>query len=66
MGFHCIVAGDPMSDELKEAMAIRPLDELAGQDVTNFAVMRIPTGCTPAPGFGESMMMPKIKEHRMH
>ena len=70
MGFHCIVAGDPLSDELKEAMAVRPLDEVAGLDVTNFAVMRVPTGCSPAaPGETMTMMSPKkiFKEsHRMH
>lgn len=47
MGFHCLVNG-PLSDELKEAMAIRPLDELAGKEVTTTTVFRVPTSCTPS------------------
>ncbi|EFX76382.1 hypothetical protein DAPPUDRAFT_213992 [Daphnia pulex] len=46
MGFHCLVNG-PLSDELRDALPIRPLDELAGMEVTNMAVMRVPTSCTP-------------------
>jgi hypothetical protein len=46
MGFHCLVNG-PLSNELRHALPIRPLDELAGMEVTNMAVMRVPTSCTP-------------------
>ena len=55
----------PLSDELKEAMAVRPLDELAGREVSTTAVFRVPTSCTPAPPGTrmESEQMPKPRRH---
>ncbi len=63
MGFICLVSG-PLSDELKEAMAVRPLDELAGKEVTTTAVFRVPTSCTPASS--SRMDEPMPKPHRRH
>lgn len=59
MGFHCL-AGGLLSDQLKEALPIRPLDELAGMEVTNTAVVRVPSSCTPTSGRVEE------KEHKSH
>lgn len=54
----------PLSDQLKEAMAVRPLDELAGMEVTNSAVLRVPTSCVP--GTTESEELSPKDKHRRH
>ena len=67
MGFHCLVNG-PLSDQLREALPIRPLDELAGMEVTNMAVMRVPSSCTPVTPVPTSSRMDEKspKSHRHH
>uniref|UniRef100_A0A0P6FDP9 Copper-zinc cu-zn superoxide dismutase n=1 Tax=Daphnia magna TaxID=35525 RepID=A0A0P6FDP9_9CRUS len=62
MGFHCLPSG-PLSDQLKEALPIRPLDELAGMEVTNMAVLRVPSSCTPSSVRVEDK---EPKSHRHH
>lgn len=66
MPFHCVLAG-PLSDELKAAMSVRTLDELAGKEVSTLAAMRVPTACGPASSMDEDMSAVKVaKSHRMH
>ena len=48
MAFHCVAPG-PQSDALKEAMFVRPLDELAGQIATTVTAFKVPTACAPGP-----------------
>jgi hypothetical protein len=48
MAFHCVAPG-PESDALKEAMFVRPLDELAGQIATTVTAFKVPTACAPGP-----------------
>jgi len=65
MGFHCLVNG-PLSDQLREALPVRPLDELAGMEVTNMAVMRVPTSCTPVTPTPTRMEEKSPKSYRHH
>ena len=48
MAFHCVAPGAE-SDALKEAMFVRPLDELSGQIATTVTAFKVPTACAPGP-----------------
>lgn len=46
LGFHCVHSG-PLSDQLKEDMFVRPLDELIGKDISTIQTLHVPSACVP-------------------
>jgi len=58
LGFHCVLDG-PLSDQLRNAIHIRPLIEMASQEATNNVVFGVPTSCVPV-----ASNIPKWQQHQ--